>query len=153
MSSKLDLSKYNDISEFALKTGGYGTDSEAEDLPESKVVLPGDFQGKPKGTKVAVRLEELGPRMKLELIKIQEGLFKGNVLYHRYIKKTKQEIKGLADASKEKHQKEKDEKVKKEAKETRRHKNPEEIFDQDSKDNRDDKRPLKKKKVTFTEFE
>ena len=98
--SKLDLSKYKDISEFAFKNADYGTDSEAEDFPDSKVELPGDYDGKPKGSKVAVRLEELGPRMTLELVKVQEGLMKGNVVYHRYIHKSKQEIKQLANTSK-----------------------------------------------------
>ena len=42
-----------------------------------------------------LRLVELGPRMKLELVKIEEGILSGEVLYHSYIKKTQQEIEQL----------------------------------------------------------
>lgn len=65
----------NDISDFIIgKRQGYvSSDSEAEDLPNSKVELAQDFQGKKKSSNVAIRLYELGPRMKLELLKIQEG--------------------------------------------------------------------------------
>lgn len=45
--------------------------------------------------KRAIKLVELGPRLKLELRKIEEGMVEGKVLYHRYIKKSEQEIKEL----------------------------------------------------------
>lgn len=34
----------------------------------------------------AVRLVEMGPRMKLQLVKITEGLLDGKVIYHRFSK-------------------------------------------------------------------
>ena len=148
MGSKLDLSKYEDISEFALKAGaGYGTDSEAEDFPDSKIELPDDHGDKIKGSKVAVRLEELGPRMTLKLIKIQENLFKGNVLYHRYMKKSKQEIRELMTSAKTKGKKEREQMEKKELRSKRLRKNPEEL-DESSK-----MKPIPKKKKVINEFD
>jgi ribosome biogenesis protein SSF1/2 len=40
-----------------------------------------------------LRLHELGPRLKLKLVKIEEGICRGNVVFHDYIKKTPAEIK------------------------------------------------------------
>lgn len=41
--------------------------------------------------KRAVKLTEIGPRMKLRLTKVEEGLCQGKVLWHEFIKKTKEE--------------------------------------------------------------
>lgn len=35
---------------------------------------------------------ELGPRLTLELVKIEEGIDEGEVLYHSYITKTAKEL-------------------------------------------------------------
>lgn len=43
----------------------------------------------------AVKLVELGPRMKLRLTKVEEGLCGGKVLWHEYINKSKEEVKEL----------------------------------------------------------
>jgi ribosome biogenesis protein SSF1/2 len=43
----------------------------------------------------AVRLVELGPRIRLELIKIEEGLQDGEVLYHKLQTKTEEEKKAI----------------------------------------------------------
>ena len=81
------------------------SESEAEDLPNSKVELAQDFQGKKKsrcalftfiGSNVAIRLYEVGPRMRLGkpiplslgLLKIEEGFCSGNVVFHQHVKKT-----------------------------------------------------------------
>jgi len=64
--------------------GAYSSESEIDDLPESRVQLPDDFGDKKKDTNVAIRLHELGPRLKLRLIKIEEGLCRGNVVFHAY---------------------------------------------------------------------
>merc|ERR1719242_2438670 len=39
-----------------------------------------------------VRLKEIGPRITMHLVKIEEKVNTGKVLYHRFITKTKQEI-------------------------------------------------------------
>ncbi|KAL2022853.1 hypothetical protein VTK56DRAFT_4384 [Thermocarpiscus australiensis] len=43
----------------------------------------------------AVKLVELGPRMRLRMTKVEEGLCSGKVLWHEYVHKTKEEIKEL----------------------------------------------------------
>lgn len=43
----------------------------------------------------AVKLVELGPRMKLRLTKVEEGLCGGKVMWHEYINKSKEEIQEL----------------------------------------------------------
>lgn len=45
--------------------------------------------------KKAVKLTEIGPRMKLGLVKIEEGVCDGKVLYHTQFKKTKAEMNKL----------------------------------------------------------
>jgi len=59
----------------------------------SKIVLPEDFQDKKKNSTVSIKLHELGPRLRLKLVKIEEGVCRGNVVYHSYVKKSKKEIK------------------------------------------------------------
>jgi len=89
-----DLSNLNDISEFITRSGNY-SDSEGEEDPVSKVTLPQNLAGRGSkaGAKSAVRLIELGPRIRMELLKIEEGLVEGEVLYHKYIQKTEEEKK------------------------------------------------------------
>jgi len=45
--------------------------------------------------KRAVKLVELGPRLKLRMTKVEEGICEGKVLWHEYIQKTKEEVKEL----------------------------------------------------------
>lgn len=54
-----------------------------------------DTHGHDKVERRAVKLVELGPRMKLRLTKVEEGLCAGKVMWHEYIHKTKEEIKEL----------------------------------------------------------
>jgi ribosome biogenesis protein SSF1/2 len=41
----------------------------------------------------AVKLSEIGPRIEMKLMKIQEGFCEGNVIYHAYMEKTKEQVK------------------------------------------------------------
>jgi ribosome biogenesis protein SSF1/2 len=45
----------------------------------------------------AVKLVELGPRMKLRLVKVEEGMCQGQVMWHEHVHKSKQEIKQLKE--------------------------------------------------------
>ncbi|KAF7588290.1 hypothetical protein BBP40_005915 [Aspergillus hancockii] len=49
----------------------------------------------PEVEKRAVKLVELGPRLKLRLIKVEEGLCNGKVMWHDYIHKSEEEMKKL----------------------------------------------------------
>ena len=45
--------------------------------------------------KKAIRLSEVGPRLTLKLVKIEEGICTGRVIHHEFIKKTDKEIEEL----------------------------------------------------------
>jgi len=85
-----DLSKYKDISEYLLKPG-HMSESEYED-DQMELELPQDMKSRAcdKGTKTKLRLSEIGPRLTLKLIKIETGIDKGEILYHRYADKGKE---------------------------------------------------------------
>ncbi|XP_046554508.1 suppressor of SWI4 1 homolog [Haliotis rubra] len=95
-----DLGKYNDISEF-IERGGNLSESEGEqDGPHNEVTLPQQLHGRGnlKAGQSAIRLKEIGPRMTLELVKIEEGLCEGAVIHHSFIHKTPEDL--LADKKK-----------------------------------------------------
>ncbi|KAG8912136.1 hypothetical protein FRC01_005270 [Tulasnella sp. 417] len=103
-----DLSREKDIADYVLKAAGGGEDgyetastSAASDAdPEEYAVrLASDYVGRNnrKGDKRAVKLDEIGPRMELRLIKIVEGPpgKEGGVLYHEFVKKSPKEVAAL----------------------------------------------------------
>eukprot|EP00794_Sanderia_malayensis_P016227 gene16227-17864_t len=115
-----DLGSLNDISEYV--TGScYMSESEAEEPSEAQVTLPQNMRGRgnAKSSQSAIKLVELGPRLTLELVKIEEGLCDGEVLFHQFVKKTEQEVKDLKKKMqekrklKEKRKKQQEENVKK----------------------------------------
>ncbi len=101
-----NLSKLEDISDYitgktssgaqAAPVSGSGamSDSEAED-ETSHVVLPEKYAGKGniKSQKSALKLVELGPRLRLKLTKVERGLASGDVMYHAYVHKDAEEVK------------------------------------------------------------
>ncbi|GMH35345.1 hypothetical protein BSKO_03213 [Bryopsis sp. KO-2023] len=76
------LDGMTDISEVITR-GGYGSDSEGEDV---------EIADGPSRKKQKVKLRELGPRMDLELVKIEQGMCDGLVLYHKFEEKSLEEI-------------------------------------------------------------
>ncbi|CEP15258.1 hypothetical protein [Parasitella parasitica] len=89
-----NLGDYEDISDYVLKEA-IVSESDVEDGPESTVTLSQDYPGRNnrRNDQRAVRLYELGPRLTLELTKVENGMCGGEVLYHRYITKSQKEIK------------------------------------------------------------
>ncbi|KAF9532346.1 Brix domain-containing protein [Crepidotus variabilis] len=100
----LDLGKEKDVADFLLRKrgepgpDGYESASSAESVAGDDgdaVDLAEDYVGRnnKKGQRRAVRLDEVGPRMELRLIKITEGVpgKEGAVMYHEFIKKSKKE--------------------------------------------------------------
>lgn len=79
-------------------------ESEGEEANDRRVELPQNYLGRGniKNTKKAIRLREIGPRMELGLIKIEQGLGGGDVLYHELIKKSKGEDQRIKKKIKEK---------------------------------------------------
>mmetsp|Transcript_13437 Transcript_13437/g.15338 ORF Transcript_13437/g.15338 Transcript_13437/m.15338 type:complete len:389 (+) Transcript_13437:79-1245(+) len=88
-----NLKNAKDISEVVLGdiVTGYATsDSEFE---EENVVTISDPQTRNRtSSQNSIRLSEIGPRLSLQLIKVEEGIFSGEVQYHKFQKKSKQEI-------------------------------------------------------------
>ncbi|CCH45248.1 Suppressor of SWI4 1 [Wickerhamomyces ciferrii] len=160
-----NLGKVSDVSDLVLDPyangAGFTSDSEVEDdgivdikednasqlskqkpskSPEASssasTGAPEEEQA-PNTRKKAIKLTELGPRMKLTMTKIEEGVCTGKVLYHHNVKKSKAEMKEL-EAKHAERQKIKDErkriqseniaskKAKKDAKKERRQKRKEE---------------------------
>ena len=76
-----DLSQFDDISEYIMREAA-NSDSEIEE--DSVVTLGQDYLGKmnKKSSKRAVNLIEMGPRIKMQLIKILDGFCVGKTLYH-----------------------------------------------------------------------
>jgi ribosome biogenesis protein SSF1/2 len=54
------------------------------------VTLPDRFIGKgnAKAQQSAMKLTELGPRLTLEIFKVEQGVNEGDVLYHKFVQKT-----------------------------------------------------------------
>ena len=96
-----DLGHMDDIMDYVTgkqkaRNSGYATsDSEFED-EDACVTLPQDFKaggaGNKKNTQSFVKLREIGPRMNLSLLKIEDDAFSGEVQYHSYIEKTETEV-------------------------------------------------------------
>ncbi|GAB0093113.1 Protein Peter pan [Sergentomyia squamirostris] len=91
-----NMSRCEDIADFIEKANGL-SDSEFEDDEASHVVLPQDLpsKGNLENQKSAIKLYELGPRMTIQLMKIEEGLFNGEVLFHEYVVKTEEEKEAI----------------------------------------------------------
>ncbi|KAL8619200.1 hypothetical protein ACOMHN_049982 [Nucella lapillus] len=92
-----DLGKFSKMDEFVEK-GGNMSESEGEmDGPHNEVVLPQEVRGRGnvKATQSAIRLKEIGPRLTLQLVKIEEGLSDGAVLHHEFVTKTQDEQHSL----------------------------------------------------------
>lgn len=95
-----DLSKYKDVSDYIVGGGG-ASDSEAEDMEDSRVeiqpghkAIEGHLGARPtkEAEEAAVKLTEVGPRMRLSLLKIEDGFCQGEVLYHAHVGKDADEV-------------------------------------------------------------
>ncbi|KAL4811508.1 Brix domain-containing protein [Aspergillus unguis] len=114
-----NLGKLEDAADYLLdpSAAGYTSASETELDTDNEVEVAGtttrkvltkrEMQRMKSGEKVerktnttevekrAVKLVELGPRLKLRLIKVEEGLCDGRVMWHDYIHKSQQEVDAL----------------------------------------------------------
>ncbi|KKK17520.1 hypothetical protein P175DRAFT_0488038 [Aspergillus ochraceoroseus IBT 24754] len=130
-----NLGKLEDAADYLLdpSAAGYTSASETELDTDAEVEVAGtttrkvltkrEMQRMKSGEKVqkkmnapevekrAVKLVELGPRMKLRLIKVEEGVCEGRVMWHDYIHKSEKEVNQL-DKNWDKKKKEKEERKK-----------------------------------------
>ncbi|KAF3922979.1 hypothetical protein ABW20_dc0102736 [Dactylellina cionopaga] len=110
-----DLGGLADISEYLLDPaaagGGFTSESEVDTDAEVEVAVPNvQKAGRVKkvsedgggAEKKAVKLQELGPRMRLQLVKIEEGVNDGKILWHSFVKKSREEERELEKRAKSK---------------------------------------------------
>lgn len=106
-----NLSQKEDIADYLLdpSAAGYTSESEVEedamvevDRPESHNLkrsqpetADAESQISNLTQKRAIKLVEIGPRIKLGLRKIEEGVCEGKILYHSFVHKSQSEIKAL----------------------------------------------------------
>jgi len=103
-----NLNKVQDIADYIAGTGPAvgsvdgASDSEPEDN-SAVVELAQNYTGRGNRgqSKSALKLVELGPRLSMQLIKVEQGLGEGNIMYHAFIQKTPEEAKEIQE-SKEK---------------------------------------------------
>lgn len=126
-----NLSKCEDIADFIERRTGCQSDSEFEDDEANQVTVsqPMKARGTVEDGKSAIKLYELGPRMTLQLLKVEEGLFNGEVLYHNTVVKTEEEKEQIRKKIqqrkklKEERSKEQEENKKRKEEEKEEHKN------------------------------
>lgn len=93
-----NLAKSSDVSELLTDPymGALTSDSEVEDDMVVDVNETVDRTAKAEQEittkKRAIKLTEVGPRLRLHLTKIEEGVSSGKVLYHHNVKKSKSEV-------------------------------------------------------------
>jgi ribosome biogenesis protein SSF1/2 len=93
-----DLSNFNNISDYILKHTGYSSCSDNEEEGQCEIIN----EKNKSSEKTQIKLREIGPRLNLSIFKIQEGFFKGNVVFHSLIKKSKKEIHEILTMKKNK---------------------------------------------------
>lgn len=90
-----NLAKCSDISDFILQTNN-ASDTEGEEDEASQVVLPQDLHsGNMANNKSAVHLHEIGPRLTMQLMKIEDGVMTGEVLFNETVVKTEEEVERI----------------------------------------------------------
>ncbi|EON64879.1 hypothetical protein W97_04113 [Coniosporium apollinis CBS 100218] len=120
-----NLGKLDDVADYLLdpSAGGYTSASESEVETDAEVEVlassarkvlgkrdrvraasrtengegggGGGRPGRSHVEKRAVKLVELGPRMRLRLTKVEEGVCGGKVMWHEYIQKGREEVKEM----------------------------------------------------------
>ena len=119
----LNLGRLDDVADYLLDPSGAGggftsgseseveTDAEVEVLETNarKVLSKKQMSamrsnnekiGQPRGQgveKKAVKLVEIGPRMKLRMTKVEEGVCGGKVMWHEYLRKSREEVKAMEE--------------------------------------------------------
>eukprot|EP01133_Synstelium_polycarpum_P004300 gene4300-5023_t len=91
-----DLSNLEDISQYILDGLGE-SESDFEDADGRIEIDPKLLRRKATSSnQKAIKLEEIGPRMTLDLIRVEEDLFKGTILHHKFVAKTEEEKRAMA---------------------------------------------------------
>lgn len=98
-----DQSKAMDFADYFTGNVGYASDSDVDQIPNSKIELDQmDNKGDVNKEKVNLRLYEVGPRLNLKLVKIEEGFLGGSVFFHRFKKFNAAEVEAQKKKQKNK---------------------------------------------------
>lgn len=101
-----NLANKEDIADYLLDpyAGAYTSESEVEDdamvevdPTDKNIKIKSEETEKSSSSaqKRAIKLVEIGPRIKLGLRKIEEGVCEGKILYHSFVHKSESEVKAL----------------------------------------------------------
>ncbi|KAK5109020.1 hypothetical protein LTR62_007568 [Meristemomyces frigidus] len=111
-----NLGKLNDVADYLLDPHGAdgftsGSESEPETDAEVEVLAPAAQKVQRRSGKKedardrrdpaanverkGIKLHELGPRLRLRMTKVEEGVCAGKVMWHEYIHKSKEELKAM----------------------------------------------------------
>ena len=144
-----DFSKYNNIADYVLSKSGFTSQSENEDPNLGACEIINEKNSNQE--KIKVKLREIGPRLNLELHKIEEGFLKGNVIFHSLIKKSKKEIYDIMQEIKEKkkEKKQRKEQQEKNIKEKEIQKKEKEEQNKDSDDDNESDKEENEKETKF----
>lgn len=80
---------------FFNYSGTDAAESDVEDGPESHVEVTKKTKKGQRVQQSAIKLQELGPRIKMQLVKIEDGVCDGAVLHHAIVKKSAEEVEAL----------------------------------------------------------
>jgi ribosome biogenesis protein SSF1/2 len=83
-----NLGKLADVADFVLNGNDYDSASEVDE-DEKVDIRTLSVKRESETQQRAIKLTEIGPRLQIELVKIEEGMCDGKVLYHRYVHKSK----------------------------------------------------------------
>lgn len=78
-----------------LETGLENDDDETMENGDDDEKPTQNFHEEMAPRKKAIRLTEVGPRLNLRLVKIEDGICSGKILHHEFVHKTDEEIKVL----------------------------------------------------------
>jgi ribosome biogenesis protein SSF1/2 len=99
-----NLNKVQDIADYigGNATASTAVDAASDSEPEDSnavVELAQNYAGRGNKShqKSALKLVELGPRLCLELLKVEQGLGDGNVMYNAHVTKTPEEVKEIQE--------------------------------------------------------
>lgn len=105
--SETEIETDAEVEVLEAKTRRVLSKKELEKLKNGMRKSKNKNEGESRVEKRAVKLVELGPRMKLRLVKVEEGICDGRVMWNEFVKKSKAEEKEL-DQKWDQRRKEKD---------------------------------------------
>lgn len=107
--SEVDTDAEVEVLEAAARRVFSRKDKQRQAATEQKGMMEGKKSKSSRGPqKRAIKLTEIGPRMKLRMVKVEEGLCSGKVMWHEFYEKSQAEQRSL-DAKWQKRRAEKEE--------------------------------------------